>query len=223
MPYSKLIKTFNFPPTKFIAVTAYQNEDVTSLKIKYNPFAKAFLDKPNGSGNGINQHTQNNHTHQQMILQNQQDYQMMEKMSASFKQQASAHHHHHHHHQFNGRHQRHSPYSLQRFTSTPTNHSPTGVGVSLKDEPGQGYTPNYWSHANTVSNIGGGPTIFESSIDNLWPNCQATYFSGTTASPTQPSPSPEHMYGSHLNNQVSTGPEFDQGLALQYQSQLLGL
>jgi hypothetical protein len=25
-------------------VTAYQNEEVTSLKIKYNPFAKAFLD-----------------------------------------------------------------------------------------------------------------------------------------------------------------------------------
>ncbi|XP_065201832.1 T-related protein-like isoform X2 [Planococcus citri] len=36
--------TFNFPETQFIAVTAYQNEEVTSLKIKYNPFAKAFLD-----------------------------------------------------------------------------------------------------------------------------------------------------------------------------------
>ncbi|KAH1024856.1 T-related protein [Dendroctonus ponderosae] len=36
--------TFPFPETQFIAVTAYQNEEVTSLKIKYNPFAKAFLD-----------------------------------------------------------------------------------------------------------------------------------------------------------------------------------
>ena len=38
------IKTIPFPVTQFIAVTAYQNEEVTSLKIKYNPFAKAFLD-----------------------------------------------------------------------------------------------------------------------------------------------------------------------------------
>ena len=36
--------TFPFPETQFVAVTAYQNEEVTSLKIKYNPFAKAFLD-----------------------------------------------------------------------------------------------------------------------------------------------------------------------------------
>lgn len=38
------IITYPFPETQFIAVTAYQNEEVTSLKIKYNPFAKAFLD-----------------------------------------------------------------------------------------------------------------------------------------------------------------------------------
>nr|BAF34148.1 brachyenteron [Gryllus bimaculatus] len=40
----KKINTYPFPETQFIAVTAYQNEEVTSLKIKYNPFAKAFLD-----------------------------------------------------------------------------------------------------------------------------------------------------------------------------------
>ncbi|XP_039274680.2 T-box transcription factor T-like isoform X1 [Styela clava] len=40
----RTIATFSFPETKFIAVTAYQNEEVTSLKIKHNPFAKAFLD-----------------------------------------------------------------------------------------------------------------------------------------------------------------------------------
>lgn len=38
------IVTFPFPETQFIAVTAYQNEEVTTLKIRYNPFAKAFLD-----------------------------------------------------------------------------------------------------------------------------------------------------------------------------------
>ena len=41
---SQQVWTFPFPPTQFVAVTAYQNEDVTALKIKHNPFAKAFLD-----------------------------------------------------------------------------------------------------------------------------------------------------------------------------------
>nr|BAJ04907.1 brachyury [Tubifex tubifex] len=38
------VATFSFPETTFVAVTAYQNEEITSLKIKYNPFAKAFQD-----------------------------------------------------------------------------------------------------------------------------------------------------------------------------------
>lgn len=40
----QILKTQTFPTTRFIAVTAYQNEEITSLKIKHNPFAKAFLD-----------------------------------------------------------------------------------------------------------------------------------------------------------------------------------
>ena len=39
----KLFETA-FIETEFIAVTAYQNEDVKALKIRHNPFAKAFLD-----------------------------------------------------------------------------------------------------------------------------------------------------------------------------------
>ncbi|XP_063923564.1 T-box transcription factor TBX6-like [Zophobas morio] len=35
-------KSIVFPETQFIAVTAYQNERVTKLKINYNPFAKGF-------------------------------------------------------------------------------------------------------------------------------------------------------------------------------------
>jgi brachyury protein len=34
----------SFHETQFIAVTAYQNEEITNLKIRFNPFAKAFLD-----------------------------------------------------------------------------------------------------------------------------------------------------------------------------------
>ncbi|CAI9728547.1 T-box transcription factor T homolog 1-like [Octopus vulgaris] len=40
----KSVMTYSFVETQFIAVTAYQNEEITSLKIKHNPFAKAFLD-----------------------------------------------------------------------------------------------------------------------------------------------------------------------------------
>eukprot|EP00066_Takifugu_rubripes_P002311 XP_003964153.1 PREDICTED: brachyury protein [Takifugu rubripes] len=40
----KMITSHSFPETQFIAVTAYQNDEVTALKIKHNPFAKAFLD-----------------------------------------------------------------------------------------------------------------------------------------------------------------------------------
>ncbi|KAM5135384.1 T-box transcription factor TBX21 [Mantella aurantiaca] len=35
---------FSFPDTQFIAVTAYQNAEITQLKIDYNPFAKGFRD-----------------------------------------------------------------------------------------------------------------------------------------------------------------------------------
>ncbi|XP_050542621.1 T-box transcription factor T-like isoform X2 [Daktulosphaira vitifoliae] len=38
------VQIFSMPQTRFMAVTAYQNEEVTKLKIKYNPFAKAFKD-----------------------------------------------------------------------------------------------------------------------------------------------------------------------------------
>ncbi|XP_017519645.3 T-box transcription factor TBX19 isoform X1 [Manis javanica] len=40
----RMVTNCAFPETQFIAVTAYQNEEITALKIKYNPFAKAFLD-----------------------------------------------------------------------------------------------------------------------------------------------------------------------------------
>uniref|UniRef100_UPI00358E9AAD T-box transcription factor T n=1 Tax=Myxine glutinosa TaxID=7769 RepID=UPI00358E9AAD len=40
----RLLSSHAFPETRFIAVTAYQNEEITTLKIRHNPFAKAFLD-----------------------------------------------------------------------------------------------------------------------------------------------------------------------------------
>lgn len=42
--FSSKAQTFVFPETQFIAVTAYQNADITQLKIDHNPFAKGFRD-----------------------------------------------------------------------------------------------------------------------------------------------------------------------------------
>ncbi|XP_077402887.1 T-box transcription factor TBX2b-like isoform X2 [Vanacampus margaritifer] len=47
LPYSTFL-TYVFPETEFIAVTAYQNEKITQLKIDNNPFAKGFRDTGNG-------------------------------------------------------------------------------------------------------------------------------------------------------------------------------
>ncbi|KAG7223332.1 hypothetical protein INR49_015688 [Caranx melampygus] len=47
LPYSTF-RTYVFPETEFIAVTAYQNEKITQLKIDNNPFAKGFRDSGNG-------------------------------------------------------------------------------------------------------------------------------------------------------------------------------
>ncbi|KAL2078126.1 hypothetical protein ACEWY4_025811 [Coilia grayii] len=41
---SSKAQVFVFPETQFIAVTAYQNADITQLKIDHNPFAKGFRD-----------------------------------------------------------------------------------------------------------------------------------------------------------------------------------
>ncbi|XP_070573081.1 T-box transcription factor TBX2b-like [Ptychodera flava] len=47
LPWSQF-RTYVFKETEFIAVTAYQNEKITQLKIDHNPFAKGFRD--NGAG-----------------------------------------------------------------------------------------------------------------------------------------------------------------------------
>ncbi|XP_053561746.1 T-box transcription factor TBX15 isoform X1 [Bombina bombina] len=44
IPAGDGVKTFNFPETVFTTVTAYQNQQITRLKIDRNPFAKGFRD-----------------------------------------------------------------------------------------------------------------------------------------------------------------------------------
>jgi len=41
-------RTYIYKETQFIAVTAYQNEKITQLKIDHNPFAKGFRDAGSG-------------------------------------------------------------------------------------------------------------------------------------------------------------------------------
>ncbi|XP_025065767.1 T-box transcription factor TBX15 isoform X3 [Alligator sinensis] len=44
VPAGDGVKTFSFPETVFTTVTAYQNQQITRLKIDRNPFAKGFRD-----------------------------------------------------------------------------------------------------------------------------------------------------------------------------------
>ncbi|XP_068609697.1 T-box transcription factor TBX18 [Brachionichthys hirsutus] len=44
VPAGEGIRTFSFPETVFTTVTAYQNQQITRLKIDRNPFAKGFRD-----------------------------------------------------------------------------------------------------------------------------------------------------------------------------------
>uniref|UniRef100_A0ABI7XVQ0 T-box domain-containing protein n=1 Tax=Felis catus TaxID=9685 RepID=A0ABI7XVQ0_FELCA len=52
VPTGEGVKAFSFPETVFTTVTAYQNQQITRLKIDRNPFAKGFRDS------GRNRHQQ---------------------------------------------------------------------------------------------------------------------------------------------------------------------
>ncbi|KAH3707354.1 hypothetical protein DPMN_066756 [Dreissena polymorpha] len=48
-PTTEPERVFVFEESAFVAVTAYQNSQITQLKIQNNPFAKAFRDAHNPS------------------------------------------------------------------------------------------------------------------------------------------------------------------------------
>ncbi|XP_045472870.1 T-box transcription factor TBX19-like [Harmonia axyridis] len=109
------VLTFPFPETQFIAVTAYQNEEVTSLKIKYNPFAKAFLDAkdrpdvPYSQKEYTNSYTseQNQYPYGSWILQHQPIYSTVSSPSIGKRSH------------------RISPYPMQKQRSSSNSPSPT--------------------------------------------------------------------------------------------------
>lgn len=87
----KSISTFTFTDATFIAVTAYQNESITKLKIEYNPFAKSFRDSQNRKdyrearhdgkrGYFIDDDDDDDHDHERNC-QDEEGYQMVEIFS----------------------------------------------------------------------------------------------------------------------------------------------
>ncbi|XP_076305717.1 T-box transcription factor TBX3-like isoform X1 [Tachypleus tridentatus] len=73
LPYSTF-RTYVFKETEFIAVTAYQNEKITQLKIDNNPFAKGFRDT--GAGKREKNPNSSPLYRRQVMLMNQQQPQL---------------------------------------------------------------------------------------------------------------------------------------------------
>ncbi|XP_023309552.2 T-box protein VegT [Lucilia cuprina] len=88
-------RTFIFPETSFTAVTAYQNQRVTQLKIVSNPFAKGFRDDGTSDATtGMNQMSHESHArmkqhHNAQQQQQQQHHQQLHQQQQ--QQQLKAH------------------------------------------------------------------------------------------------------------------------------------
>ncbi|XP_050434593.1 optomotor-blind protein-like isoform X2 [Adelges cooleyi] len=115
LPYSTF-RTYVFKETEFIAVTAYQNEKITQLKIDNNPFAKGFRDT--GAGKREKKSVQRYGVFRQAMLAAQRHGGQASQIGQEDKHHAgsdheddkpldvvggdpdsplSSHHHHHHH------------------------------------------------------------------------------------------------------------------------------
>ncbi|XP_029192719.2 T-box transcription factor TBX3-like [Acropora millepora] len=71
-PYNNF-KTFSFPETVFIGVTAYQNEKITKLKIDNNPFAKGFREQGAGHRRRLERRQRSNPGHDEDDENNSED------------------------------------------------------------------------------------------------------------------------------------------------------
>ncbi|XP_026818746.1 optomotor-blind protein-like isoform X2 [Rhopalosiphum maidis] len=115
LPYSTF-RTYVFKETEFIAVTAYQNEKITQLKIDNNPFAKGFRDT--GAGKREKKCVQRNGVFRQAMLTAQrhggqtvqsqdekpsgsdhEDDKPLDVVGGGDPDSPISPHHHHHHHQ----------------------------------------------------------------------------------------------------------------------------
>ncbi|XP_073829619.1 T-box transcription factor 1 [Musca autumnalis] len=143
--HSSHYRTFIFPETSFTAVTAYQNQRVTQLKIVSNPFAKGFRDDgtsdapPNGGGMAaMNQMSHESHARMKQHAQQQHHQQQQQQQ-------------HHHHHQ-----QQHQQ-ALKGHSKETTANTTTASSISVTDLDNHNHSamitsPNATSHHHATMN-----------------------------------------------------------------------
>ena len=137
---SNELRTFTFNETQFIAVTAYQNTDITQLKIDSNPFAKGFRDNQdrnyessalitNGNENLIsNQYYSKPINHYQYFQTSQNGY-TYEQPRQTYSGQVNV----------------NNNYSVDVYTSTPTQSRSVRTNVDTVR------SPEYYKNINNTS------------------------------------------------------------------------
>ncbi|XP_038153797.1 T-box transcription factor TBX19-like isoform X1 [Cyprinodon tularosa] len=150
--HHRLVSNVSFREAQFIAVTAYQNEEITALKIKYNPFAKAFLDAKERNPAG-------------RVLQDAAESRVGIQPCWSLCSAAgggafpytgslplASHHHHHHGYKHPGYPGRHAPYPAAYLPHRP--HSSVNLiseGVPVLHEGWSGSAPRPASSSSSFS------------------------------------------------------------------------
>ncbi|XP_043659185.1 T-box transcription factor TBX1 [Drosophila teissieri] len=93
--HSSHFRTFIFPETSFTAVTAYQNQRVTQLKISSNPFAKGFRDDgtndvTTGGGSSMSSMSHESQARMKQQQQQQQQQQQLQQQQQQLKERTAA-------------------------------------------------------------------------------------------------------------------------------------
>uniref|UniRef100_A0A8C3XL43 T-box domain-containing protein n=1 Tax=Chelydra serpentina TaxID=8475 RepID=A0A8C3XL43_CHESE len=184
----KAISSFAFPETQFIAVTAYQNEGITALKIKHNPFAKAFLDAK-----------ESNEVHQAgysqlggWFLPDTSSFCSSPAQSFSGSPGLSSGHSSYCETHSSLRNQRASPYPspYSQINASPTNYVDHSTGLSMVP------APDTWPGLSLSSSMGGLPSTASttSQYPSLW-----SLTSNSISPATQSSSNPQFLRGSSVS------------------------
>ncbi|RXM92925.1 Brachyury protein-like A [Acipenser ruthenus] len=179
----KRINSQSFPETQFIAVTAYQNEEITALKIKHNPFAKAFLDaKERSDHKDIPEHSSDG----QQSGYSQNNY--MDNSSSGLTS----------HDSWSGLQIPNSSgmVSLSHTTNSATNSS---------------QYPSLWSVAGTSLNPGSPSGSITSGLTSQFLRGSSVSYTGLASSMPAPSGSP--MYDSTLSDVGGNEAQFESSIA----------
>eukprot|EP00095_Tigriopus_kingsejongensis_P000263 maker-scaffold329_size204955-snap-gene-0.12 protein:Tk00263 transcript:maker-scaffold329_size204955-snap-gene-0.12-mRNA-1 annotation:"AGAP011927-PA" len=167
-PSREHIQSFPFPDTQFIAVTAYQNEEVTQLKIKHNPFAKAFLD--NRDRPEATMHAHNSGLQAQLQVPSR----IQELLAQASEARARSF--------FGGQVSRHSPYQVPNRQSQPAQ-------PRLRS-PSEGVPQGHWHQTTTSQSYNN--LMGNGSLEHSWNNYNIGNYHDIAQYPVQvPQASPE--------------------------------